>query len=222
MICKEEFKHKGSINVLLSEVIDGISILFSGGIDGTIKLWNTEFEDIKDSHYLKTIFGHKGSVLSLSYSKSKSILASSSSDRTIRLWKYDENFDKILNPLFHCINIFKDFPFRKLTEKLDNTYWISSLTLKETDKIELFAGDTRGYIHHYQYYDSNCEIDEELRNKKSKQEKMVEENFNYINTMELHKLTLIKIAHSIFDAMIYSIGFDGKLIGYNVKEKASN
>jgi len=202
-------------------VIDGISILFSGGIDGSIKMWNTEFEEVKDSHYIKTIFGHKGSVLCLSFCKSKSILASSASDKTIKIWKIDDNFDKVVNPLFHCINTLKDFPNRKLTEKLDNTYWISTLSLKETDRVEVFAGDTRGYIHHYQYVDSNMEIDEHLRNKKSKSEKVVNDNFNYLNTMELHKLTLIKIAHSVFDAMIYSVGFDGHLIGYNVKEKIS-
>lgn len=198
-------------------------MLFSGGVDGTIKMWNTEFDDVKvkDCYYIKTIFGHKGSVLCLSYSRAKNILVSSASDKTIKVWRLDENFDKVLNPLFHCINTIKDFPNRKLTEKLDNTYWISTISLKETDKIEIFAGDTRGYIHHFQFVDSNMEIDEDMRNKKSKSEKVVNENFNYLNTMELHKLTLIKIAHSVFDSMIYSISFDGHLVGYNTKEKIS-
>lgn len=47
---------------MISEIVDGVSILFSAGVDSTIKMWNTEFEDPKESCYIKTIFGHKGSV----------------------------------------------------------------------------------------------------------------------------------------------------------------
>jgi WD40 repeat protein len=104
---KDNFKHKGGVNVLLWESIDGCSMLFSGGVDSTIKLWNLEADVKYSDNYVKTILGHTGSIISLAYCRSRSILVSSSIDSTIKIWKIDENFDKILNPLFHCINTLK-------------------------------------------------------------------------------------------------------------------
>lgn len=50
--------------MMISEVIDGISILFSASIDCTIKVWNTETDILKHNHnYIATLFGHKGSVI---------------------------------------------------------------------------------------------------------------------------------------------------------------
>lgn len=60
--CPDEFKHKGNINVLASEVIDDNSMLFSGGSDNLIKIWNTDIDDAKINYYVKTLFGHKGAV----------------------------------------------------------------------------------------------------------------------------------------------------------------
>ena len=39
MRCYDQFKHKGPVSVLLSETIDSTPVLFSGGADGSIKLW---------------------------------------------------------------------------------------------------------------------------------------------------------------------------------------
>lgn len=107
--CNSQFKHKGNVNCLIIENIENSCILFSGGADSTIKIWNCEIDEIKynKSNYIKTILGHKGSILSLVYCKSKSILVSSSTDETIKIWKMDDNFDKIINPLFQCINTIK-------------------------------------------------------------------------------------------------------------------
>ncbi len=62
--CPDEFKHKGNVNVLTNEIFDDNSILFSGGSDNLIKIWNTEVDDIKINFYVKTLFGHKGAVSS--------------------------------------------------------------------------------------------------------------------------------------------------------------
>ena len=60
--CPDEFKHKGNINIITNEIIDGNSILFSGGSDNLIKIWNTDIDDMKVNYYVKTLFGHKGAV----------------------------------------------------------------------------------------------------------------------------------------------------------------
>lgn len=113
---KDHFKHKGGVSVLLWELIEGNAILFSAGVDSSIKLWNLEADIKYSDHYIKTLLGHSGSIISLAYCKSRQILVSSSVDSTLRVWKLDDNFDKILNPLFHCINVFKvSFRFFKLT-----------------------------------------------------------------------------------------------------------
>ena len=49
---------------MISEIIDGNPILFTAGIDCTIKLWNTETDILKhNNNYVATLFGHKGSVI---------------------------------------------------------------------------------------------------------------------------------------------------------------
>ncbi|MGD1914395.1 MAG: hypothetical protein ACFB2X_27245, partial [Rivularia sp. (in: cyanobacteria)] len=77
--------HKGSIyNVAFSP--DG-TILATGSLDKTIKLWNAETgkENIQ-------LTGHKGKVYSVIFNpKDKTQLASSSADGTIRLWNLKTN-----------------------------------------------------------------------------------------------------------------------------------
>jgi WD40 repeat protein len=205
---------------MISEMVDGVSVLFSGGSDGTIKFWNTELDDQKENHYITTMFGHKGTVLAMAFSKNRSILVSSSSDMTIKVWRMKDNFDKIINPLFQCIATFKDFNAKKKREE-EKPFWINTLSMKETDIIELYAGDTTGRVHFYHYIDQAYMKIKEAEKKsfmsKIDDKKIVLDNFNYVKTVTPHSRTVIKVIHSIFDSMIYSIGFDNLLIGYNIK-----
>lgn len=105
--CDENFKHKGSVTCLYWENIDGTSMLFSGSADCSIKVWNLEVDIKSKNHYVKTLLGHSATVLSISFSKSRSVLCSSSADSSIRVWKLDDNFDKIFNPLFQCVKVIK-------------------------------------------------------------------------------------------------------------------
>ena len=57
------------------------SILASGSVDGTIKLW-----DVSERRLIDTLTGHTDAVLSVSFSPDSSILASGSWDGTILLW----------------------------------------------------------------------------------------------------------------------------------------
>lgn len=199
----DTFKHKGQINILLWEIIDNTSILFSGGVDGNIKIWKGVLENYSkvENNYIKTLFGHKGSILSMVYCKSKSIIISSSTDQTMKIWKLNDNFDIIINPFFECIQTFRkfgDFP------KIGIQYWITSLSLKDLDSINLYASDSEGNIHIYDYENYN-NIDKEY--------------FSYNKSIPIHRLSTKRVLHSPYDNTIYSIGFDNKLLAYNLKER---
>lgn len=229
MTVDDEFKHKGNINALIHEYIDGCSFIFSGAVDSSIKLWNIDIDYNKSKNYVKTLYGHKGSVLSLVYSKVKNMLFSCSTDRTIRIWRYDDNFDKILNPVLNCILVIRvNIELNKDFEKkgqIDSTFWVNVLSVKESDKVELFAGDTEGKIHVYEDYDANSLSTYSLKKKtlsviNTNLDKTVK-YFNYVTSLNQHKLTVINIFHSHYDSMVYSIGFDSLLSGYSLSEKKS-
>ena len=227
--CGEQFRHKGPVKVMICEFIENVPILFSGGYDGTIKLWqgDPELKEKDMVHHIKTLIEHKGTIMSLAFCKSRSLLISSSSDMCIKIFKMKDKFDKILNPRFECINVIKDFHI-SLNKDKDLPYWISTLSLKETDVIELFAGDSKGRIIFYDYIDENYlkyKDDNNNNNNKNLNDlsKLTKNNFNYIYSTNLHKKWgTIKVVHSIFDNVIYSIGFDNHIVCYNIKNKQKN
>jgi len=59
------------------------TLLASGGLDQTVKLW-----DVQTGGVIKTFHGHTGSILSISISQDHTMIASGSGsgDKTIRLW----------------------------------------------------------------------------------------------------------------------------------------
>lgn len=75
----------------------------------------------------------------------------------------------------------------------------------------MFASDTEGAVHVYEYFDEIDEYSYELGKKV--------QNFNYIKTVKNHNMNCLKVVSSNFDSTIYTIGFDNKLIAYNFKEK---
>jgi hypothetical protein len=178
-------------------------------------------------HHIKTLIEYKGTIMSLAFCKSRSLLISSSSDMCIKIFKMKDKFDKILNPRFECINVIKDFHI-SLNKDKDLPYWISTLSLKETDVIELFAGDSKGRIIFYDFIDENYlkyKDDNNNNNRRNSTDlsKITKNNFNYIYSTNLHKKWgTIKVVHSIFDNVIYSIGFDNHIVCYNIKNKQKN
>ena len=100
--CYDQFKHKGPVSSLICESIDGTPVLFSGGADGSIKLWlgDPDLREKEMVHHIKTLLEHKSTIIALAFCKSRSLLISSSSDMTMKIFRMKDKFDKILNPRF--------------------------------------------------------------------------------------------------------------------------
>ena len=219
--CYDQFKHKGPVSVLLAETIDSTPVLFSGGADGNIKLWLGE-PDLKDKemvHHIKTLLEHKSTVIAMAFCKSRSLLISSSSDMSMKIFRMKDKFDKILNPRFECISVFRDFHI-KLNKDRDLPYWISTISVKETDIIELYAGDTKGRVLFYHYIDDNYLKYKGSSGHALEIEGINKNNFNFLYAVNLHKKWgTIKVVHSVFDNVIYSAGYNNHIVCYNVKNQ---
>ena len=219
--CYDQFKHKGPVSTLICETIDATPVLFSGGADGSIKLWlgDPDLREKEMVHHIKTLLEHKSTIIALAFCKSRSLLISSSSDMSMKIFKMKDKFDKILNPRFECISTIKDFHI-KLNKDKDLPYWISTLSIKETDIIELYAGDTKGRVLFYHYIDDNYLKYKGTSGKSIELEGINKNNFNYLYAVNLHKKWgTIKITHSIFDNVIYSAGYNNHIVCYNVKNQ---
>ena len=221
LTCYDQFKHKGPVSVLLSETIDSTPVLFSGGADGSIKLWlgDPDLREKEMVHHIKTLLEHKSTVIAMAFCKTRSLLISSSSDMSMKIFRMKDKFDKILNPRFECISIIRDFHI-KLNKDRDLPYWISTLSLKETDIIELYAGDTKGRVLFYHYIDDNYLKYKGTSGHALELEGINKNNFNFLYAVNLHKKWgTIKIAHSVFDNVIYSAGYNNHIVCYNVKNQ---
>lgn len=72
--------------------VEGYGILASGGNDGIIKIWKAFYDDEKFGHceFVQELTGHGSTIMSISFSpKTGKYLASSSGDKTVRLWNSD-------------------------------------------------------------------------------------------------------------------------------------
>ena len=219
--CYEQFKHKGPISALISEVIDSTPVIFSGGADGNIKLWlgDPELREKEMVHHIKTLLEHKSTIISLAFCRTRSLLISSSSDMSMKIFRMKDKFDKILNPRFECINTIRDFHI-KLNKDKDLPYWISTISLKETDIIELYAGDTKGRVLFYHYIDDNYLKYKGTSGHALELEGINKNNFNFLYAINLHKKWgTIKVVHSVFDNVIYSAGYNNHIVCYNVKNQ---
>ena len=219
--CYEQFKHKGPISALISETIDSTPVVFSGGADGGIKLWlgDPELREKEMVHHIKTLLEHKSTIISLAFCRTRSLLISSSSDMSMKVFRMKDKFDKILNPRFECINTIRDFHI-KLNKDKDLPYWISTLSIKETDIIELYAGDTKGRVLFYHYIDDNYLKYKGSSGHALELEGINKNNFNFLYAVNLHKKWgTIKVVHSAYDNVIYSAGFNNHIVCYNIKNQ---
>lgn len=81
--CIQKFSgHRGAVSCLSFQ--DGENMLFSGSHDRTVKVWNMDA-----MAYVETLFGHQSEITSISCLHQDRPI-SSSTDRTLRLWKVME------------------------------------------------------------------------------------------------------------------------------------
>ena len=73
--------HKGCVNALLSFQVLNKTYLISSSVKETITLYDT---DIKS----KKIVNHTGSILALDYNPYLQLIASSSTENTIKIWSF--------------------------------------------------------------------------------------------------------------------------------------
>ncbi len=78
------YGHSRGISVLKTDGIYSFRKLFSGSIDGTVKVWQ---KNGKVLSWSQTLLGHQGEITAIAYEPCNDILATGSVDRTIRLWK---------------------------------------------------------------------------------------------------------------------------------------
>jgi len=126
----------------------------------------------------------------MSFIKSKLILITSSLDKTIKFWKIDDNFFKDKNygvKLIQTISV---------TEKLKSQYkfFINCITFRETDKIEIYCGDTEGDVHYFEYV-------ENLDNREKSYVKFLKRFVLHKHTVQktpkmynVHKMTIQKVS----------------------------
>lgn len=126
---------------MLYRKISGLDVLITGAADRTIKLW--EPKNLKSDPCFQTIIGSGGTIIDLRYVERSEILISSSTDKTLRIWRLDKARELLMYPWFVPLQIIKDFTSINPTS-IDNTVWVTCLDAQEGEKFKLFAGDSEG------------------------------------------------------------------------------
>ncbi|KAL1521836.1 hypothetical protein AB1Y20_021487 [Prymnesium parvum] len=124
-------------------------LLFSGGADRTVRVWDPSVRDLKKS-CVQTLHGHGGSVTSIAYAQG--VLVSCSTDRTIKVYKTDGGRELLLYPWF------------SLTQTLsDLNCWVNDVALNMGEGAALYVGDEQGALSAYRVMPATRETPLELR-----------------------------------------------------------
>ncbi|VUC32578.1 unnamed protein product [Clonostachys rosea] len=78
-ICRTWEEKNGDVSAIASLDLPGL-LLASGSENGSLKIWD------QTGNCLQALFGHRKSLISLSFSPEEGLIASASKDETIRLW----------------------------------------------------------------------------------------------------------------------------------------
>ena len=131
--------HTGVVRCLLLAEQEGIglegSLLFSGGSDRTIRMWDPAIKEAKKA-CVQTLRAHGGTVTSLAFCDG--VLVSTSTDKTIQVWKADEGRQLLLYPWFS--------PHQRLD---DLDCWANDTALRMGESAGLYVGDEQGTLSVY-------------------------------------------------------------------------
>ena len=109
---KSASPHLGNVTVLMyaslpSIIPGGRGYLFTGSADRTIKIWTIwkalERAGSDTEPCQQTLAGHGSTITTLQ--TTDTLLISSSSDKTIRLWSPESQRGLMLNPFYVCIKV---------------------------------------------------------------------------------------------------------------------
>lgn len=101
----------------------------------------------------QTLVDHNGTILAMAISGQTNIIASSSTDSTIKIWRKQTGRELLLYPFYVCIQTLTEHLSLKSHDTLSKGVWVSALVWKEGDEIRLLAGDSKGTINIYKLDD---------------------------------------------------------------------
>ncbi|WP_445635188.1 hypothetical protein NSTC745_07119 [Nostoc sp. DSM 114161] len=125
--------------VLAVDVSPDSSLIASGSIDRTIKLWR------RDGTEVATLKGHKGAVRAIAFSPDGQMLASAGEDGSIKLWKPDGTFIKSFKA--HTVSIW-GLAFSPDGQFLASGGWDKTVKIWQPDGtlVKTFQGYKMGFF----------------------------------------------------------------------------
>ena len=132
--------HSGLVRTLLLVRQEGLGqdgyLLFSGGADRTVRVWDPAAGKDGSKPCVQTLRGHGGTVTSLAYCEG--VLVTASTDSTIKVWKQDEGRELLLYPWFS--------PQQSMST---HECWVNDIALTMGETGALYVGDEHGGISMY-------------------------------------------------------------------------
>ena len=132
--------HSGLVRCLLLVRQEGLGqdgyLLFSGGADRTVRVWDPSASKDGSNPCVQTLRGHGGTVTSLAYCEG--VLVTASTDCSIKVWKQDEGRELLLYPWFSP---------QQTIGQLE--CWVNDIAMTMGETGTLYVGDERGGISAY-------------------------------------------------------------------------
>jgi len=185
-------EHRGGIRsmIFVKSLCQGV--MFTGSADRCIKMW--DLTDPRSSIMcVHSLYGHGGTVLALEYGSDT--LLSSSTDGFLCVWR-DQSPTKLLR-----------FPAYSIRQKLSpeahrvagshrgpKETWFLSLSMREGEQPQIFAGDTEGYVHIYK--------------PEVAQEGDRDQLFLLAHKMKIHELGIPNMMTVPMESFIFTLSFD--------------
>eukprot|EP00743_Colponemidia_sp_Colp-15_P004981 GILK01005367.1.p1 GENE.GILK01005367.1~~GILK01005367.1.p1 ORF type:complete len:818 (+),score=111.10 GILK01005367.1:64-2517(+) len=181
--------HIGAIRCITYVEGIGSGLLFTGSSDRTIKVWDP-WVGPTTKPCVQTLNGHGGSIISMAYAESYHILASSSTDNTICIWRPDEGRSLLLYPWFKIVQSIRGVPCKDRY----TAGWVNAVSARGGESLAIYAGDSQGSLSIYRPQDlgRRKEISFELVKKNDK----------------VHDLGISQVLLVASDNFLFTLGFD--------------